>query len=225
MFRIGRRGVCFATISFAFIALIIALSCAIASAFNKINCSLTCFFIYYSIEEDEVSASSISTLVTNLGGAGEIIECDGVYYITIACYYKQEEAKLISDNLSNSGVNCGILKRTLSSVKLRSGNAVNNRQKYEDNINALISIANICYEAANNMDIGKVAPDNALQIVNDIKSSLSGLYAQNAANCFADILKRLIAECNNICVGNIKSCDMRRLQIIVIDGVFNIKLT
>lgn len=204
-------------------ATVIIIACAISCGSTSVKFKTTHYFVCYAIRDNAVSASSISSLVSEYGGAGYILEYQENFYVTVACYYSQSDAEKICDNLKKRNLNCSVLKIEKETYSLSSG-AAGCAELYCGNLNTLNSLAVLAYECANALDTGEYNQSKAAAVVSSIKSGLNGLLAANSDNCFTAHLRRLIAECNDVNGGYIYSKDMRKLQIAVADVIINAEL-
>ncbi len=203
--------------------IIIFLAVGISSCTKRLNFSARYFFVYYKLQDDAHSASSISSTVQNLGGAGYVLEHDGRYYITVSCYYTQSDAEEVCAGLKRRGAECAVLEKSVDGFTLR-GNAERNSEKYLGNLNTLASLSRICYDTANAMDKGeydRTAVKNALA---GVETGLKALRRENFSNCFSEGLSYLLTECADVGGDYIYSRDMRRLQIAIADCILNADL-
>lgn len=206
------------TISVAII--LVAVSCA----GSKITFKTTFYFVCYSVEDNAVSASSVSSAVSNYGGAGYILEYDGEFYVTVSCYYAENDAKTVCESLKRRDLQCEVLEVSTDEYALKSASARQNAQLYLGNLNTLQSLSALAYECANALDTGVYGQSNAKSVISDIGNALEGLLTANEENCFSTELRRLIAECRNAGGGYVYSKDMRKLQIAIADVIINAKL-
>lgn len=182
------------------------------------------YFLCYSVRDNALSADAISDTVSNYGGAGYVLEYGGDYYITIACYYAENEANRIKQNLLQRGLACSVLSVETNNYSIQSL-AVRGKEKlYLGNLNTLHSLSELCYKCANGLDMSKYNQSAANSILADVKSGLNGLKIANGENCFYGEIRRLIAECEAIESGFLYSKDMRKLQIAITDTIINIEL-
>lgn len=182
------------------------------------------YFVCYTVRDNVLSADAISDTVASYGGAGYILEYDGNYYVTVACYYSENEANRVKQNLLKRGLNCSILNVETNNYSLQSLSARGNEQLYLGNLNTLHSLSELCYKCANGLDTGEYSQGSAKSVLADVKSGLNGLKLANNENCFWGELRRLIAECDAIDSGFLYSKDMRKLQIAITDTIINIDL-
>lgn len=195
-----------------------------ASHSRRLNFSADYHFVYYRIQDDAVSASSVSSTVQSYGGAGYVIQSDNKYYITVACYYSRDDAVAICDNLKKQGLSCEVLSVRTEDFVLQGREAENDAVKFEGNLNTLDSLARLCYETANAIDKGECDQQKAKGVLTDIGSGLSGLLRINPANCFTQELSYLITRCADVSSDYIYSKDARALQIAIVDCILNVKL-
>jgi hypothetical protein len=162
--------------------------------------------------------------VQNLGGAGYIVKCGDKYYITIACYYDEEDAQSVCENLKGKLYSCDVLEVEVKNLSV-SGNAKNNANKYSGNLTTLHSLSKICYLAANGIDSGEYDQTKAKGALDGVMRSLNGLLADNVSNPFTSELARLIAECEDVYYGGyVYSRDVRKVQVAITDCIANINL-
>lgn len=205
-------------------AVIIALAVIFAPRQARIDYTAEYYLVYYKIETDAHSASSVSSTVSGYGGAGYVLCYNGRYYITVACYYRENEARSVCSNLRTYGLDCEVLAAKVDGYKLNGREASVNANKYLGNLNTLDSLSRLCYEAANAADGGNCGQDALKSIVTDIKNSLCALVSQNTDNCFTEELDYLLTLCGDILYGTIYPKELRSLQIAVADCILNIKL-
>ena len=222
----SRRGI-FPSPFFVSVTLITAVTvaviiCAFSCSGRTLDFEAEYYFVCYSVEDNSLSASSVSGAVNSYGGAGYVFEYQNNYYVTVACYYDEKAADKVRFQLLRRGLDCEVLKVERKEYYLRKGDK--SREKlYLGNLTTLNSLSCLSYEAANGLDRGELSQSGAKSVLADIKSGLKGLKNANLDNCFSGELRRLIAECDAI-EGFIFSKDMRRLQIAIIDTVININL-
>ena len=176
------------------------------------------------MKDNSVSAGSISSAVSEYGGAGYILEHNGNYYITVSCYYNREDADKICENLKAKNLTCSVLKIETSDYALKTENAKKNSVLYKGNLNTLHSLSVLAYNCANELDTGSYSQNNAKNVIADIINGLNGLLKANENNCFTVEIKRLQALCDDAAGGFIYSKDLRKLQIAIADTVINISL-
>ncbi len=199
--------------------------CAFAFSCNSstLTYKTTFYFVCYKSEENYLSASSISDAVTSYGGAGYILELDGEYYVTVSCYYSEDDANSVCDSLARRDLDCFVLKKQTEEYPLPNS-AKHNSALYKGNLNTLTELSSLAYTCANNLDTGEYSQTNAKQVVSDILKGLKSLQNANSGNCFSEELKRLVTICEDAGEGIIYSKDLRKLQIAAADTVINIKL-
>ena len=215
-----------------FVAAAISLACAaviiatvlLANVKPFLVFSAEYYFVCYREQDDTLSASSISSAVESLGGAGYIVEVNGKYYITVACYYTQPDAQSVCDNLELRGLTCSMLAAKRDSYSLTTSRARNNYKKYLNNLLILQNLSKTLYGAANSLDSGNAGQEQAEAILEFAKSTLCGLALENTDNCFRSEINYLITECEDISYGYIKSSSLRALQIAIADCILNINL-
>ncbi|MDE7087320.1 MAG: hypothetical protein K2O67_03910, partial [Clostridia bacterium] len=190
---------------------------------GKLDFKTTFYYVCYDSPSDAHSASSISSVVHSYGGAGYIIEDGGNYFVTVSCYYTEQDAQSVCKTLSTKGLNCSVRKVEAGDYELR-GNAGKNQEKYLGNLNTLSALANVCYNLANSLDDYVCDQSAAKSVLGDVKTGLQSLLRQNQSNCFSGELRNLIAECDDVSYGYVLSRDVRRLQIAITDSIVNIRL-
>ncbi len=191
---------------------------------SKLKYTTRFYFVCYAMEENSISAGSISSAVSAYGGAGYIIEYRGKYYITVSCYYEEKDAENVCRELKDRNLQCSVLKIETNSYLLKTSNAKKNAELYKGNLNTLYSLSRMAYDCANALDTGEYSQGNAKSVIADIKSGLNSLYNANTSNCFTVELNRLAAECEDAAGGIIYSKDLRKLQIAIADTIINIRL-
>lgn len=182
------------------------------------------YFVCYRTEDNAVSASSISGAVSDYGGAGYILEYKGKYYVTVACYYGENEAQTVCSSLEKRDLDCKVLCVETDEYLLKSFSAKVNAELYIGNLNTLDSLSRLAYDCANGLDTGSYDQTAAKKILDDVYGGLKGLKNSNAENCFSDELERLIFLCEDVKDGYVYSKDVRKLQIAITDTVINTEL-
>ncbi len=207
----------------AVICIAIVTASAIAFGGKELNFNAEFYYVCYESPPDSSSMTSVSGLVHSYGGAGYIANCNGTSYVTVSCYYTQEDATAVCGQLNKMGLNCVVVKAQTPERKLHGG-SVKNIAKYEGNLNVLYSISKTCYNLANSVDKFEVGQNAAKAVLNEIKSTLKGLESNNSDNCFGQEITYLIAECEDVSYGYVFSYDIRRLQIAVCDCIVNVNI-
>lgn len=176
------------------------------------------FFLCFKTVDNAVSASSLSETVNSLGGAGYILEYRQSFYIVISCYYDEQSALNVKNNLSSKLIDCILLnaKRSDSEVK------PSEYSQFYGNLNTLNELSKVAYACANSLDANECSQDNAKSVLSDISSNLSWLLKNNSGNKFESELRRLLAECELADDDFILSRSLRKLQAAIIDTVLNI---
>ncbi len=214
------------SIAVAAIVAVTIIICIAAASCNggKIHFKCSYYFVLYSMEDNSISAGSISSAVSDYGGAGYILEYDNVYYVTIACYYNKKDADKVCAELQNRAFGCRVLEIKRDEYRLQSAAARKYAKLYQGNLNTLHSLSKISYECANFLDTGEYGQEKARSVLKNIKIGLEGLISSNQNNCFTNELKRLKALTEDAANGYIYSKDLRKLQIAILDTVININL-
>lgn len=223
--RIAGRKISPFIISIAAVAIVtvIVIIAAFSCSTNKLTFKSTFYFVCYRTEDNAVSASSISGAVSNYGGAGYILEYNDAFFVTVACYYDDKDAKTVCESLKKRDMECEVVKISTDEYSV-AGNSSANNKLYLGNLNTLQSLTTLAYNCANAIDTGEYGQTQAKSVIADIRNTLKGLLTANADNCFSGEIRRLIAECDNVSKGYVYSKDLRRLQIAITDSIINIKL-
>lgn len=208
-----------AVIAVTVIILVTTLSCSA----NKLTFETTFYFICYRTEDNAVSASSVSDAVSSYGGAGYILEHGDGFYVTVACYYNDDDAKTVCESLKRRDLDCEVIKISTDEYSV-AGNSSANNKLYLGNLNTLQSLTSLAYGCANALDTGEYGQTQAKSVISDIQNTLKGLLTANPDNCFSGPIRRLIAECADVNEGYVYSKDLRRLQIAIADTIINVKL-
>ncbi len=190
---------------------------------NSLTFKSTFYFICYRTEDNAVSASSVSDAVSSYGGAGYILEYGDAYYVTVACYYEDDDANTVCESLKRRDVDCEVIKIDTDEYAVANSSNANN-ELYLGNLNTLQSLTTLAYGCANAIDTGEYGQTQAKSVIADVKNTLNGLLNANTDNCFSGELRRLIAECTDVSEGYVYSKDLRRLQIAIADSIINIQL-
>lgn len=199
--------------------------CAFALSCNSatLNFETTFYFVCYKSEENYLSASSVSDAVSSYGGAGYILELDGEYFVTVACYYSESDALAVCNSLERRDLNCFVLEKQTENYSLPRS-AEKFIELYKGNLNTLTSLSSLAYTCANKLDTGEYSQANARQVISDLLKGLKSLQTVNLSNCFSGELRRLVTICEDAGNGIIYSKDLRKLQIAIADTIINIEL-
>lgn len=208
-----------AVIAVTAIILVATFSCST----NKLTFKSSFYFICYRTEDNAVSASSVSDAVSSYGGAGYILEHDNVFFVTVACYYNENDAKSVCESLKRRDLNCEVVEISTDEYGIASASTAQNKL-YLGNLNTLHSLTTLAYGCANSIDKGEYGQTQAKSVIANIQNTLKGLLTANPDNCFSGHIRRLIAECENVSEGYVYSKDLRRLQIAIADTIINVKL-
>lgn len=181
------------------------------------------YYVCYKSPPDDSSMVSVSSLVHSYGGAGYIVNCNGKSFVTVSCYYSENDANTVCNQLKKRGLNCTVEKAETPKRKL-GAKTKQNAAKYEGNLNTLLSVSRTCYDLANSVDKCEVNQKAAKSVLSEINVALKGLYSANGNNCFSGELDYLITECEDISYGYVFSYDIRRLQIAVCDCIVNVNI-
>lgn len=214
----------FISVTLAVLVTVIVCVSAASCKSGKLSFKCTYYFVCYAMEDNSVSASSISSAVSSYGGAGYILEHNGKYYVTVSCYYAEKDANDVCGELKKRNLKCSVLKIETGDYALQTSNARKCASLYKGNLNTLNSLSTIAYECANALDTGEYTQNKAKAVIESVKRGLEGLLSANENNCFHDELKRLIAAADDAGKGYVYSKDLRKLQIAIIDTVINIQL-
>lgn len=190
---------------------------------NKLTFKCAFYYICYRSEDNAVSASSVSSVVSSYGGAGYILEYGDAFYVTVACYYDNNDANAVCESLKRRDLNCEVVKIETDDYSVTNSSQENN-SLYLGNLNTLHNLSSLAYGCANALDTGEYSQSQAKSIISDVENGLKGLLNVNANNCFTPHLKRLIATCDEVGEGYVYSKDLRRLQIAITDVIINVKL-
>lgn len=209
-----------AIISFGAVATAVCIACIKLFGGTSIDFYAEFYYVCYDSPPDDTSMVSISDLVQSYGGAGYIATANGKSNVTVSCYYSQDDANSVCQQLNKKGLSCNVVKAQTPERKLY-GSARTNLSIYQGNLNTLYSISQTCYSLANSVDNLQVGQNGAKSILKEIIITLNGLLNANQQNCFADELDYLITECEDISYGYVFSYGIRRLQIAVCDCIVN----
>ncbi|MDE6585802.1 MAG: hypothetical protein K2K80_03885 [Clostridia bacterium] len=208
-----------AVITVTVAVIILSVSCSA----SKINFKTTFYFVCYAVNDNAVSASSMSDAVSSYGGAGYILEHGNGFYVTVACYYRESDAAAVCSGLKMRQLDCEVLEVTTEGYPLSSFGG-KNYNLYLGNLNTLLSLSTLAYNCANELDTGGYSQAEAKSVIADVESGLKGLLAANPDNCFTQPIRRLVAECGDARDGYIYSKNLRKLQIAIADVIININL-
>lgn len=213
----------FVSVAAAVAATLVAIIFSVNFGKTKIVFEREFYFVCFSVKDNSVSAAAISDSVSNLGGAGYVLEYGGGYYITVSCYYTENDAESVRQSLLRRGLQCKVLAVETDEYIIKSGSE-KLKTLYLGNLNTLYSLSEMCYECANGLDGGKYTQASARNVLKDVESGLNGLKKANPSNCFSAETDRLLAECKVAGDGFIYSKAMRKLQIAIADTIINADL-
>lgn len=198
---------------------IFALSCSEQS----LDYSATFYLVCCYVKDNVLSADNLSGTVSDYGGAGYVLEYEDSYYVTVACYYSENDANTVCASLKRRELDCTVLCAERDDFSLPR-TSKKNAALYTGNLNTLQSLSILAYECANGLDTGTLSQSSAKGVISDIESGIVGLKYANPDNCFTGELYRLSAECSEAADGYLYSKNMRRLQIAIVDCILNVVL-
>ncbi|MDE7329793.1 MAG: hypothetical protein K2N30_01680 [Clostridia bacterium] len=204
-------------------ATVIVIICAASCNGGTIKFKTSFYFVCYAIEDNAISAGSMSSAVSSYGGAGYILEHKNNFYVTVSCYYEQRDAESVCASLKHRLLHCEVLNVDTDSYSLPAS-ARGNAELYKGNLNTLLSLSNLAYGCANSLDTGAYGQNEAKGVILNIESGLKGLLTNNAENCFSPHLRSLSALCTETRKDYVFSKDLRKLQIAIADVIINVKL-
>lgn len=224
MFK-DKRNITFISAVCAVIAItVIICVCAFSFTGGNVEFETSYYFVCYRSSDNAVSASSLSSAVSSYGGAGYILDYDGNYYVTVSCYYRENDAKTVCESLKKRDLDCKVLSVKTKKFPVKSYKAKRNAKLYKGNFNTLNSLSLLAYECANGLDTGEYNQSKAKDVLAAIKNGLNGLKSTNKNNCFTNALCELLDECADLEKGYLLSKDMRYLQIAIADKIINAEL-
>lgn len=207
----------------AVLATILIIVAVICISSQTINFCVSYYFVCYRSEDNSVSASSVSSAVSSYGGAGYVLCYEGKYYVTVACYYNENDAETVCASLKRRELDCTVLTVETDEYRVNCFDSKNNKL-YLGNLNTLDYLSRLAYDCANGLDTGDYSQTAAKNLLSDVYSGLKGLKSSNVENCFTAEIDRLIVLCDALDDGYIYSKDVRNLQIAIVDAVINTEL-
>lgn len=203
------------------LATVIICFCAASCSGEKLTFEEPYYFVCYRTSDNAVSAGSLSDTASSYGGAGYILSYDENFYVTLSCYYKDDEAAAVCSNLKKHDLECSVLKIETKEYKLSSRS---NKELYLGNLNTLNSLSALAYDCANGLDTQSLSQSKAKQILTSITDTLKGLLKSNKSNCFTEPIQSALEECEKFGGGYLLSKNMRYIQIALADRIINAKL-
>ena len=207
----------------ALVVFCVLLAASLSSCSYSVACDYRFYYVCYDCPTDAVSTSSISSLVESYGGAGYIVQSEGEYYVTVACYYDERDAQSVARTLVNKQLSCRVIE-----VERQSFTLASSRRRYADKYLAMLAtlrqISVVLYDLANAVDSLSCDQVGAAAVLSDVETTLEGLERDNAANCFTSEIGALLAECRDVNYGYILARGIRRLQIAVCDAIINTEI-
>lgn len=198
-----------------------AIIAAIPFCGSTIEFSARYFFVCYKSADDAHYVDSISSIVQSYGGAGYIAKIGSEYYITVACYYEQEDAQGVQESLSQSGLNCRVIETYAGGYEIPAALRTE-KNNIMGALTALDQLGNIFYQMANGLDGGGLSQSAASSVIDDAYVMLGGLQSYSFGQNFADEIAYLRTLVGDVGGGNIYARDMRALQIAVCDCLLNL---
>lgn len=205
----------------AAVIIVAAVIAAIPSCGSRVDFSVSYYFVCYKSADDAHSAASVSSTVQSYGGAGYIIKIETNYYVTVACYYSEEDAQSVCSSLGSQGLSCHVVEACTEGYDLSSDNS-RDRSNILGALTALDQLGLIFYQTANSLDSGEISVSAAQSVIDDARSTLSGLSRSNSGNALYDEIEYLIALVDDISGSYIYAREIRALQVAVCDAILNV---
>lgn len=185
---------------------------------SKITFTAKFYFVCYKSQDDAHSASSVSSAVQSLGGAGYVIDSDGRYYIAFACYYDEDKAQSVCSSLKESGLECTVLAVETQSYDIADEE---HSELYSGCLETLCQIADIMYNLANSLDEGSLSQLGARDIILSCMLPLRALCRQPLTETLKENITYILDEMAEAAEGFVYARDVRALQIALCDCVIN----
>lgn len=172
---------------------------------------------YYFLVRDceETTSAAVAGQVYFSGGAGYLLETDGESAVALACYFSQDKAESVQRTLSEKGTETHILSAEPQSVTLHGEKTVE-KDRILSNVKTVDTCAKILYDTANGLERTELSQEEARAAVRGIVKVLSGLRAENTADCYERwniCLKEAERKGIEIAEGILFAKDVRYLQV------------
>lgn len=150
-------------------------------------------------------AESTCEAIAKKGGAGYIYETNNMYYVLASAYEKENDAKLVQENLSSNGISSKIIKIGVSSVDFSNASSSTQKKAFSSALvelkNAYVSLYDISVSLdTNSYDDAKAKIEiicvkgnleTALEKISKGSSSYDGIYYQMIKNTFNSVVDNL----------------------------------
>ncbi len=168
---------------------------------------------YFFLVQDCVSetAGAVAGQVYLSGGAGYLLGDDAV---VLACYFSEEDAHFVQENMAGKGVETRIVRRASDPLSLEGDRAALSEQ-VRANARTADSCARMLFDAANGLERAELSQEEARTAVKGVRASLKGLRAANGEGDFAAwnaLLLRAERRGAEIASGILFAKDLRYLQ-------------
>lgn len=196
------------------------------SRYEKINFNKSLFLLGYPKSSDEEYMAVIASSVYISGGAGYVFNTDKASKVIISCYYNENEATLISENLKKRGVENEILSYKIENLILKSHQDKRVKKLIESNLQVAFTCSQALYEIANKVDRGEYTQREARQVIGDVNKVLTGIYNSDineksliSSSCkeMVYLLEKSLSRTNEILNSIIYSKDIRYVSICLAD--------
>lgn len=196
------------------------LSSAITVSESGANAQTTTFSGYsvYAISlgayTSKSSAESNCEEIMKKGGAGYVFKEDNVYHVLASAYEKENDAKLVQENLTESGISSTILKISIGEVSLAEVSSSSQKKSFLNSLAILKNCYLNLYDISVSLDTNSIDETKAKiklieekstlekQIENLSKgnSAIDGIYYQTIKNTYLEIENQLtlLKEYENI---------------------------
>lgn len=181
--------------------------------YARVSLNKTYYFLVRDCED--TTASAVAGQIYLSGGAGYLIEADGISSVILSCYFKDTDCERVQSTLSEKGVETRLLKMSTKDFTLER-DRTEFRGRVEANAETVETCARILYETANGLERTDISQDEARAAVKGVVTSLKGLRQGNEDEIFTLWNHELSAaerRGKELAEGILFAKDLRYLQI------------
>lgn len=167
-------------------------------------------FTIYAISLGQYSSKSSAEAICNdvkkKGGAGYVFKEDGLFHVFASAYEKENDAKLVQENLIKSGIDSSIVKMEIGEANFENVSSSSQTKEFESALSALKNAFLSLYDISVSLDTSasdetkaKISiievKSNLEKVLNSISkgnSSVDGIYYQMIKNTFDETEKILV---------------------------------
>lgn len=179
-------------------------------------------FYFLSVKAAAETAAVLAQSEYTDGGAGYTFQYGGEYYVGLAAYNTEREARLVQDTLKNRGRDTQIVSLTVDTFYFTDRKEIEAYENTHGFVTTVLQCVDLLYAAANGLDEGAFTQSEARGVLKEI----SGVISRAGEGGVADVaaLSRAgVEKCAEITDGVIYAKDVRYLQLQLSEGVYNLQ--